>query len=732
MARLSHNLNRRRFLFVSAAGAAAAITAACSPALPTPTPAPVAKPAAPAAAATTAPAAAATAAPAAKPAAAAPTQAPAVAAKPAAEPKLGSQLIGKLEGPEIVTDSSRVPRAFKEAPQLAALVKEGKLPPVQDRIGADPLVIKPVQQTGKYGGTWRRGFTGPADDQNGHRVAGGDRLLFWDATKYPKMVPNVAAGWKVDEGGRLFTISLRKGARWSDGQPFTVDDIMFWYEDVYKNPDLNPTKSSYLSINGKEGKIVKVDDLTVRFEFPDPYPLFLEILGSSINVFAGPAIQGKNGLGGYLPKHYLKQFHPKHVSQADLDKRVQDAKVDNWVNLFKLRASWHVNPDLPVMTPWKTTTPANTPTWTLDRNPYYFGVDTDGNQLPYIDKIVMTLAENLEVLNLRAIAGEYDMQARHLDIAKLPLFLQNQQKGDYKLSIDPAQHGADGAFRINLSYDKDPEIAKWLTNRDFRRALSLGINRDQINETIFLGIGTPGSAVASEDNPFNPGPEYRKLWSTHDPKQANEMLDKIGLDKKDSEGYRLRTDNSGRLRIEVSTIGAAFIQFTKIAEMVREHWKAIGIQADIAEQERSLSTRRIEANETQIHVWQNDGSDELYLYPQNQFPFVTGSSVGPEFAKWFSSGGKQGREPADPNIKKAWDMFVRGPGLSEEERIRLGKEIWKIAIDDVWVIGTVGLSGAFMGVRVTSNKMGNVPGRHLNLQAGQTPNISRPATFYFK
>jgi peptide/nickel transport system substrate-binding protein len=673
-----------------------------------------------------------------KPAAEAPK--PADAPKAAAEmkpasggpPKIGRSLVGQIEGPEIIRDPEKFPKSFKEAPQLAQLVKDGKLPPVAERIGQDPLVIKPVREIGKYGGNWRRGFTGPADGQNGHRVAGGDRLLFWDAVKWPKMVPNLARDWKVGQDGRIITVYLRRGAKWSDGQPFTVDDIMFWFEDVYQNKDLNPVKSAYLSINGKEGTIVKLDPYTLEFRFAEAYPLFEQILGSSLAVFAGHAIQGESAMGGFAPRHYVKQFHPKFTAQSELDRMVQEAKLDSWVSLFKFKSSWSRNPELPVMTPWKTTTPITTPVWTLERNPYYYGVDTDGNQLPYIDKITMSLGENLEVINLRAIAGEFDYQSRHLDIAKIPLFLQNQDARNYKLSLDPADHGADAGFRVNTSYDADPEIGKWLATRDFRRALSLGIDRDQINEAIFLGIGTPGSAVVSENSPYNPGPEYRTLWSTLDVKKANEMLDKIGLDKKDPEGYRLRTDGKGRLKIEIQTTGAAFLQFTQIAEMVKTHWQKIGIWADVAERERSLVGRKVAANEHHIDVWQNDGSDETFLYPGNQFPLESGATTGPLYGLWYQSGGKQGKEPKDPAILRVMELFRRAPGMSYEERVKAGQEAWKIATDEVWCIGTVGQSGGFMGVRIASNRMGNIPSRQWNIQAGQTPNISRPSTFFFK
>src|SRR5262245_4205024 len=115
-----------------------------------------------------------------------------------------SNLIGKLEGPEVVTDVAKAPKKFSEAPQLAELVKAGKLPPVAERIGQDPLVIKPLHEIGKYGGTWRAGFTGPADFWNGFRCCSGpDHLMFWDYTG-EKVVPNLAKGLEMQDGGRAW------------------------------------------------------------------------------------------------------------------------------------------------------------------------------------------------------------------------------------------------------------------------------------------------------------------------------------------------------------------------------------------------------------------------------------------------------------------------------------------------------------------------------------------------
>lgn len=691
-----------------------------------------AEPAAPAAAEPAAPAPA-EAAPA--PAAEKPAEAAAPTAEPVAEeePALGSSLIGEIEGPQIVVDAAAFPTSFAEAPMLAEMATAGTLPALADRlpVASDLLVIEPLDEIGKYGGTWRRGFTGPGDGQNGHRVAGGDRLLFWKSDGFPEMVPNVAKGWEVSEDGKEITLFLREGAKWSDGSPLTTADYMFWFEHMYKNAELVPVRSPFFNID-EGANMEAVDDYTLKFSFSFANSLFLEVLGSSVNVFGGNAIYGNVSMGGMAPAHYLQQFHPDFVDQADLDALVAKEGFDNWVNMFKDKNTWQRNPDLPVITPWKTEVAITTDNWVLVRNPYYFGVDTAGNQLPYIDRISMTLAESLDVLNLRAIAGEYDYQARHIALANLPVLLENAQAGNYTVALDPAQHGADAGMQINQSYRGDDEIAKWLQNVDFRRALSMGIDRDAINEVIFLGIGKPGSAVVAESSPFNPGPEYRQLWSTLDIATANDMLDAIGLDKKDADGFRLRTDNGERLILEMNPIAAQFIQFTAIAEMIKENWAKIGIFVNVVEQERTLVESRRAANDLQMFLWQNDGTDELYLYPYHALPINNTSGTGPGYGDWYSSGGASGVAPdPDGSVAKVLDMFSQGLKATPEERVTIGQEIWKIITDEVWTIGTVGQSGAFMGVRVAKNNMGNLPSRQFNIQAGQTPNISRPSTFYF-
>src|SRR2546421_1440031 len=500
--------------------------------------------------------------------------APEVWAQTSAPDQLGARFIGRLEGPEIIRDPAKWPKTFNEAPMLADLVKQGKLPPVEQRVPQEPLVLKPVREIGRYGGTWRRGFTGPGDSENGNRIVSADKLLFWDYTG-TKVMPSVALSWLLPEDGRSVTLYLRRGMKWSDGQPFGANDFAFWYEDVFLNKDLVPTPHPDFLINGRPGMIRKVDDLTVRFEFPEPNYLFLDILAGSTAMGGGQALWQMEGrtMGAYMPAHYIKQFHPKYIGKDEADRKAKAAGFDGWVTYIKNRWDWRLNPDLPVLTPWKTVTPINTPTWVLERNPYFYEVDTAGNQLPYIDRLVMTLAENLEGLNLRAIAGQYDIQERHTAMTKIPVFLENREKVGYDVHLDPALNGSDATLQCNQAYDADPEIARWLQTAEFRRALSMGIDRDQLNETFWLGIGTPGSIVPSESVPYNPGPEWRKRWTTLDVAQANAFLDKIGLSKKDGEGYRVRTDGKGRLRLEVMTSAGAFIPHTQIAEMIKEQWK---------------------------------------------------------------------------------------------------------------------------------------------------------------
>jgi peptide/nickel transport system substrate-binding protein len=245
-------------------------------------------------------------------------------------------------------DPAKWPKKFGEAPVLAELVKAGELPPVEQRIPEEPMLVKPVHTIGKYGGTSRRGFTGPADGENGDRIVSTDKILFWDYTGI-KIRPCVARDWRLNDDGKVCIIFLRKGMKWSDGHPFMADDSVFWYEDVYLSKDLQLTPHPDFMVNGKPGILRKPDEYTVVLDFPEANYLFVDMLAGSTTIGGGQATQQylSRTMGAYMPAHYLKQFHPKYVAKEEFEKKVKAAaSIQNrflmvahphWEGLFPLR-----------------------------------------------------------------------------------------------------------------------------------------------------------------------------------------------------------------------------------------------------------------------------------------------------------------------------------------------------------------------------------------------------------
>ncbi|GGC61741.1 peptide ABC transporter substrate-binding protein [Siccirubricoccus deserti] len=645
-----------------------------------------------------------------------------------------SGLVGTLEGPAIVTDPARVPRRFQEAPMLAEQVRAGRLPPVEERLPQDVMVIQPLRSIGRYGGTWRRGFIGPGDSENGNRLMSADKPLFFDKTG-TQLEPCLLRGYELAEDGKRTTVFLRRGMRWSDGTPHTADDWVFWFEELYGNRDLVPAPAAEMAANGKPGRVVKIDDVTVAFEFDEPYYLFPYLLAGDTLVGGGQTRQQSDGraYSVYAPRHYLKQFLPKYSSVEALNAQARAAGFNNWVQLFQNRSDWRLNRELPTLCAWRMVQPITGQQWVLERNPYFYAVDTEGNQLPYIDRIQLTLAENPEVVNLRAIAGEYDYQERFIDLGKLPVILENRQRSGYRVHLDLGFNGADSVLFPTLTYTEDKEIGHWLGQAGFRRALSLGIDREQLNEAFWLGLGTPGSVIPDKVIPESPGEEWRTRWSTHDPAQANKILDGLGLNRKDREGYRLRRDNGQRLRIEIAVAQTLSPTWPQQAEMIVQHWRQIGIAGDVKVMERSLALTRARNDQNQILMWTNNGTESLYLYPRYTLPVdPTAGVMGNAYALWFASNGERGTKPVEPEMLRGFELMRAAAGQREAERVATAREIWKLAVEQQWGIGLVGLSPAFMGVRVVSERLENVPARTGISQHIRTPWGAHPEQWYFK
>ena len=638
----------------------------------------------------------------------------------------GKYPLGRLEGAELITDTSKYPKTFKEAPELADLVKQGKLPPVAERIGQDPLVLKPVHEIGKYGGTMHKAFIG-TQDGTAFRFANGPDSLLWFDWEWKKVVPNIARGFEQSADGKTLTIQLRRGMKWSDGVPLDADDILFWYNDIYKNKDLTAAPIADLQINGKDVTIEKVDQYTFRFNSPDPNFL----LASRLAAGSGGLSAAPQGTAQAMvsPAHYLKKLLPKYSSQAEIDKQAAAEKYTGWTLWFYDKFNWELNTELPVLTPWKTTRPMNDPnSFVMERNPYSIWVDTDGNQLPYIGTIQHAFAADQNVIALKAVAGEYDFQDRTLSIDKLAVLVDGQSKGGYKISLDPGQDGL--GIVLNLAYDKDAEIGELFRTTDFRRALSLGVDRAAINETFFLGTSVPGAPAPAKENPYYPGDEYKNKWATLDVAQANSLLDKLGYTQKNADGIRQRKDGKGNLQLSFLAVNR-LADFPAIAEQVKIMWRKIGVDLFVDTVTSALAQQRIPAGDAQM-TGNQVASEEVFLSSDATIGGAGYSRImGLPYQQWIRSAGKQGKEPFQ-GYKDLYALWDKGYGSSEQERIKIGKQVHQMVIDQVFQIGIAGQGLTNYGIRLAKNNLANVPERVINSTTARISCNTYPMMFYFK
>jgi peptide/nickel transport system substrate-binding protein len=410
--------------------------------------------------------------------------------------------------------------------------------------------------------------------------------------------PSHCGRWESSEDFSTWTLKLRKGAKWSDGEPFTADDIIFWYEDVFLNDELTPSKHAWmLNDDGSIATIEKVDDYTVRYTFDHPNTAFLMELANKDG--------GDRLLAAFQPAHYLKQFHPNYTPMEEIDALVKEAGFQTWVELFNTKALPPDNAERPSMAAW---IPDNSTIadeiFLLKRNPYYIAVDPEGNQLPYIDEIRFVYFVDKPALNLAAIAGELDLQERHIDMTNYPVLVENQEKGGYTVSTWPTFGGSDATIVFNQTYQTEPIIAELMREKDFRVALSYAINRDEIKEGPFLGLGDPRQPVPAPWHPYYPGDEWAYKYTEYDPDQANELLDGLGLTERDADGYRLSADGEP-FSIEISVV-PAFGPWPDVAELVARDWEAVGVKTIVQIRERSLHFQMRETNDLMTEIWNND------------------------------------------------------------------------------------------------------------------------------
>ena len=617
--------------------------------------------------------------------------------------------------------STALAQPYQEAPLLAEQVAAGQLPPVEERLPQNPLVVAVDQEIGEYGGVLRRGFTGPGDHNNYTRWAYDSLLRF--SVDGSEIVPHIIESWEASEDFHTWTLHLRPGMKWSDGHPFTADALLFYYEAVLQNEDLTPSTPVWIAnSDGTLAEMTAPDEYTVQVSFDFPYTLFpLELTFRD---------GGDRTLAAHLPGHYLQQFHPDYADQADIDRMVSEAGLSDWTQLFMQKGIITDNPDRPSTAAWVPyQSSVSDQIFTLRRNPYYIGVDSAGNQLPYIDEIQFRFFSDVESLNFAAVAGELDMQDRHIQLTNYPVLVENGDRSGYHVVTWPTFGGNDAALWVNQQYTINPELGEVLANRDFRIALSLGIEREEIRESAFLGLGEIRQPVAAPWHPYYPGDEYAFQYTEYDPERANELLDSIGLTR-GANGERT-LPSGAPLRLEISVV-PAFGPWPDVAQLVAADWGELGLTTDVQVRERTAHFTMRDANELIIEIWNEDTS---------AFPFTGNPKIDPrsdpatifavESRTWYRTDGERGIEPT-PEIARIVDIIEEAKTVGTDQQIELAQELNRLIADQLYGIGTVGLTPMIQGVVVVNNGLHNVPDLVANDWPLRTPGDARPEQFFFR
>ena len=603
--------------------------------------------------------------------------------------------------------------ALIETPFLADEVADGKLPPVAQRIPHEPSLAE-LETLGRPGGDLRMLMASPKDTRL-MVVYGYARLV--SATPSLAIVPDILKAVDVQEG-RIFTLHLRAGHKWSDGQPFTAEDFRYWYEDMANNPELSATGLPLAMLpNGDRPEFAVIDPETVRYTWPRPNPLFL------------PALAGAYPLYIYAPAHYLKQFHEKYADKATLAALVKKANARNWASLHtKLDNAYrNDNPKLPTLQPWVLMTKPPAERIVFERNPYYYRVDGAGHQLPYIDRVVFSIADS-KIIPAKTGAGESDLQARYLRFDDYTFLKAGEAENGYKVRLWRTAPGSQLALYPDLNV-ADPVWRRLMDNTDFRRALSLGVNRHEINQVIYFGLAIEGQNTVLPQSPLY-RPEYRDAWAQFDPGQANKLLDGLGLDKRDADGTRLLPD--GRTLDLIVEDSGESSEKSDVLELIRDSWRRIGVRLFSKPEQLTLFRERVFSGQTQIAL---DNGIENGLATADRAPseFAPTSQQQLEWPRWgqyMETKGKAGEPPDLPAAAQLKDLYGQWlAATSEAEHARIWHEMLKIYADNVFSIGLV--AGVLQPV-VVNKRLRNVPEQGIYAwDPGAQFGIYKPDGFWF-
>jgi peptide/nickel transport system substrate-binding protein len=610
---------------------------------------------------------------------------------------------------------------YGQAPALDALVESGALPPVAERVGAEPRILEPASEIGQYGGTFRGGMVGGNDRNLLLKFTGYEPLLAWDREWTGDIIPNVATGHVANAESTAFTFTLREGMKWSDGSPFTAEDIAFFIEDVLPEDKLFPTKPGWLTVEGELPSIEVASPTEFTISWSKPNGLFIinvaGVFGTQLTL---------------LNKAYCSQFMPKYNDQAEAT--AADAGAADWaehmigmcgVEIENIQR-WR-NPERPTLEAFRLTEPyvAGATRVAFERNPYYWKVDTDGNQLPYIDNATFSVNADSQTLVLATLAGNIDFESRHTNTtANLPLYADGADQGNFHIVTRERRVGNSLAVSVNITHP-DPAKREIFANKDFRAALSHALDRQAMIDVLFFGVGEPRQVAPRDGTPF----EHAQLASQFvefDADKANQLLDSVGLTGRGGDGNRTMPDGSP-LIVTISAVTALGAN-VDAAELIAQYWQVVGIDARLATMDRTRFYEEKTNNAHDVVIWgATSGGIDVYVDPRNYFPFSTESNYAIEWGKYYIGAG--GEEPPEA-VKTQWSLYDQIKATSDpDEQAALFQKILDISADQFYEIG---VSTAVPGYAVVSNALGNVTEGTPTGWIYPDPGPENPEQYYFK
>ncbi|GAA5029076.1 ABC transporter substrate-binding protein [Actinopolymorpha pittospori] len=608
--------------------------------------------------------------------------------------------------------------ATKEAPALTSQVKAGKLPPLEQRLPSEPLVLEPTERVGVYGGRWHTCTQSVPGDA--YEMIGYDGLVRWDPG-WTKVIPNIAKSWEIEDGGRAYVFQLRAGTKWSDGTPFTSEDIEFAYTDVLQNKELFPVFPEWLTVDGKPGTFERADDHSFRLSFTEPHALLLERLATP-----------DGSILTALPKAFFRRFHPKYA--PDAKERAKKERFAGWTDMFAAKGglgtlelgAWQT-PDLPTLLGWKVSRPMTSDGhFVAVRNPYYWKTDPDGRQLPYLDEVAIDVVTEPNTALLQTTEGRYSLPPSDLlTLQDKPVVAAAREKGKYHFVDWVTSTMNDAILALNLTH-RDPALREVFQNRDFRIGLSYAINRPEVIRAVYQRQGTPWQVGPRKESDFY-DEKLATQYIEYDVAKADQHLDQAGLTRRDAQEFRLRPDGK-RIAFDVEIPTGFKPAWTDAAELLRGYWKNVGVDMRVKSESDSLFQVRVEANQHDAVLYDgNAGLRDALLDPTWYFPYGSGSFFAVAWGTWYNSGGKTGMEPP-AYAREQMDLYDRiKVTVDPDQQRELYMRILRIAQEQFYAIGLVLPA---VGYNVVQDNLHNVPKSVPEAWLYPDPGPTRPEQFF--